>query len=73
MPKTKITKKDSVPAIKVADMTLSELKAKAGELRNKIARLKLELKAGKAKNIREGYMTRKQLARVLSALGNKLG
>lgn len=66
------TKKNTVTDIKIADLTLPELKSKAGELRKKIARLRLELRAGKAKNIREGYITRKQLARVLSALSNKL-
>jgi ribosomal protein L29 len=72
MAKIKESKKKVVPEVKLADMSASELKLKAGELRKKLTRLKLELRAGKAKNTREGYMTRKQLARVLSALGSKL-
>jgi ribosomal protein L29 len=73
--KTKPTK--SAPSkvqkeIALVDMNATELAVKAKELKAKIAKFGVEKYAGKMKNIKEGYSLRKQLARTLTVLNQKL-
>ena len=56
----------------MTDLTTLELTAKAGELRQEVVKTRLETRAGKQKNVRKGYLLRKQLARTLTVLNMKL-
>jgi ribosomal protein L29 len=62
------TKKGAVKELLLSDMNAMELKKMASELRLKIVNLNLEKNAGKLRNVREIFNTRKQLARVLTQL-----
>lgn len=59
------TKKIKSVELPIAEMSLSELTAKEGEIRAKIAKSQLLIRSGKSKNTREVYNLRKDLARVL--------
>lgn len=64
-------KKVKVSEIALADMTAEELKNKATDLRQKIDTARLEKATGKAKNLRQAFTLRHQLARVLTVLNIK--
>jgi ribosomal protein L29 len=55
---------------KTTALTKSELAGKAVELRGEIAKMKLAIKSGKAKNLRGAFLLRKQLA-VVNSFFNK--
>jgi len=69
MPSTK--KKNEEKIIRLTDMTVVELVAKIGELTGKIQKQRLEIAVGRAKNIREVFHLRKQLARTKTVISLK--
>jgi len=58
--------------IDFVDMTVAELSDKVRELKKQVASFKLEKSVGKTRNLKTGFLLRKQLARVLTIQTAKL-
>jgi ribosomal protein L29 len=54
--------------LKPTEMTPAELNTQVKLLREKIVKFQMDKTIGKSKNVREGFIMRKKLARLLGAL-----
>jgi ribosomal protein L29 len=69
MAKKKVTKTGS--EVKIQDMSVSELAARAKQLTTEISKKKLEKVVGRLKNTREIFNLRKELARIKTIINLK--
>ncbi|HBC72311.1 MAG: hypothetical protein UX91_C0001G0023 [Candidatus Amesbacteria bacterium GW2011_GWB1_47_19] len=71
----KITKSEKITTdkkIRLKTMTIDELKNAAVKIREQIVKARMESVTGKAKNMRQVFWQRKQLARILTEISIRL-